>query len=219
MITIGVTGGVGSGKSEILRCLNERYSCMILMSDDAAKELELPGRALYGPLVELLLQYGGEEENGQPLLLEDGSISKPVMAARIFRDPELLQKVNKTVHPVVNQYILDEIDRERAAGEKEFFILESALLVENGYDKILDSMWYVYCRESVRYERLRTSRGYSDEKIRSMIGRQVPEETFRSHCDVVIDNTGGLYEPGGAVEQIDAAIGKLRERMAAEGRS
>ena len=144
MITIGVTGGVGSGKSEILKYLENNYNCRILMSDNAAKELEVPGGAPYEPLLSLLgrdRREGGEEP---PLTLENGEIDKQEMARRIFADPLLLSDINALVHPAVNRYIQEEIEREREAGERTFFILESALLIENGYDRILDSMWYIY---------------------------------------------------------------------------
>lgn len=215
MITIGVTGGVGSGKSEILKYLKDRYNCRILMSDNAAKDLEQPGGVLYEPLVKLLSET--EEASGQrgELLLPNGEIDKQEMAARIFSDPELLKKINELVHPAVNQYILEEIDRERTASEYEFFILESALLIENSYDRNLDSMWYIYCEESVRIERLKRSRGYSDEKIRSIMSRQVSEDVFRSHCDTVIDNTGEFTAEQGAASQVDAAISRLRDRFGA----
>ena len=215
MITIGVTGGVGSGKSEILKYLKDRYNCRILMSDNAAKYLEQPGGVLYEPLVKLLSET--EEAPGQrgELLLPNGEIDKQEMAARIFSDPELLKKINELVHPAVNQHILEEIDRERTASEYEFFILESALLIENGYDRNLDSMWYIYCEESVRIERLKRSRGYSDEKIRSIMSRQVSEDVFRSHCDTVIDNTGEFTAEQGAASQVDAAISRLRDRFGA----
>ena len=229
MITIGVTGGVGAGKSEILRYLENRYNCRVLLSDDAAKELELKGRALYEPLVRLLSGSGPEKEQamsdlpseereseGMPheaLLLENGEINKAEMARRIFADEKLLQKVNELVHPAVNRYILDEIERERRSGAREFFVLESALLVENGYDRIVDSMWYIYCDMEVRRERLRASRGYSDEKITRIMGNQVSEEEYRRACDIVIDNTGNLTAEDGALAQVDAAIAGLRERF------
>ena len=229
MITIGVTGGVGAGKSEILRYLENRYNCRVLLSDDAAKELELKGRALYEPLVRLLSGSGPEKEQamsdlpseereseGMPheaLLLENGEINKAEMARRIFADEKLLQKVNELVHPAVNRYILDEIERERRSGAREFFVLESALLVENGYDGIVDSMWYIYCDMEVRRERLRASRGYSDEKITRIMGNQVSEEEYRRACDIVIDNTGDLTAEDGALAQVDAAIAGLRERF------
>ena len=83
MITIGVTGGVGSGKSEILSYLEKEYNCRILMSDNAAKELEKPGGVLYGPLIELLERYAEGTDCG-PILEENGEIVKTEMARRIF---------------------------------------------------------------------------------------------------------------------------------------
>ena len=216
MITIGVTGGVGAGKSEILRYLDNNYSCRILMSDNAAKELEAPGGVLYEPLVRLLEEADIGDGSSGPLLLENGEIDKKEMAARIFSDAQLLTKINELVHPAVNEYIREEIEREKKSGEKEFFILESALLIENGYDRILDSMWYIYCEESVRSSRLKASRGYSDEKIRSIMMSQVSEDVFRSHCDTVIDNTGDFDGAGGAAVQVDKAIAGLRERFGNE---
>lgn len=216
MITIGVTGGVGAGKSEILRYLDNNYSCRILMSDNAAKELEAPGGTLYEPLVRLLEEADIGDGSSGPLLLENGEIDKKEMAARIFSDAQLLTKINELVHPAVNKYIREEIAREKKSGEKEFFILESALLIENGYDRILDSMWYIYCEESVRSSRLKASRGYSDEKIRSIMMSQVSEDVFRSHCDTMIDNTGDFDGAGGAAVQVDKAIAGLRERFGNE---
>ena len=216
MITIGVTGGVGAGKSEILRYLDNNYSCRILMSDNAAKELEAPGGVLYEPLVRLLEEADIGDGSSGPLLHENGEIDKQEMARRIFTDPQLLTKINELVHPAVNKYIREEIAREKKSGEKEFFILESALLIENGYDRILDSMWYIYCEESVRSSRLKASRGYSDEKIRSIMMSQVSEDVFRSHCDTVIDNTGDFDGAGGAAVQVDKAIAGLRERFGNE---
>ena len=211
MITIGVTGGVGAGKSEILHYLENKYNCRILLSDDAAKELEMPGGDLYGPLVTLLSGYG--PGNDRDLLLKNGEIDKAEMARRIFSDADLLRKVNELVHPAVNRYILDEIERERRSGEREFFVLESALLVENGYDRIVDSMWYIHCDEPVRRMRLKSSRGYSDEKITGIMDKQVSEEVYRRSCDIVIDNTGPFTGEDGAMAQVDAAIAGLRERF------
>ena len=148
-----------------------------------------------------------------PVFSESWDIAKAEMARRIFSDADLLRKVNELVHPAVNRYIHEEIERERKEGRREFFVLESALLVENGYDRIVDSMWYIYCDEQVRRERLKSSRGYSDEKISAIIGRQVSEEVYRRTCDVVIDNTGPLTAEEGAIAQVDAAIAGLRERF------
>lgn len=204
-----MTGGVGSGKSQILHYLENHYNARVLLSDDTARELEKPGRPLYAPLLSLLQEYGTGRENC-PLQEEDGSISTKEMAARIFRSGELLEKVNEMVHPAVNQYILDEIARERDAGQSEFFVLESALLIENHYDDLLDSMWYIYCNEGERTRRLEVSRAYSEGKIRSIMDNQLPEAVFRAHCSVVIDNSGALED---ALRQVDEAITQLREKL------
>ena len=182
MITIGVTGGVGAGKSEILRHLAEHYNSRILMSDNAAKDLEKPGGPLYEPLVSLLESEESAAGSTEALLMPDKEINKAEMARRIFADAGLLKKINELVHPA-------------------------------GYDKILDSMWYIYCHESVRAQRLKASRGYSDEKIRSIMSKQVSEEQFRKVCDVVIDNSGELEGKDGALAQVDAAIERIRRQF------
>ena len=210
MLVLGITGGVGSGKSAILTYLEEHYNCRILLSDDAAKKLEEPGEPLYAPLVSLLSVY--DEKRGRSLLTQTGEIDKAEMAARIFADASLLKKVNQLVHPAVNTYILEQIGYERARGVYEFFVLESAILIENGYRDVADSLWYVYCSEAVRRERLASSRGYTQEKITSIMKNQLSEEEFYQNCDVVIDNSGELTGENGSYAQVDRAITELRNR-------
>lgn len=199
MKLIGVTGGVGSGKSSILAYLEQHYDAAVLRSDEAAYRLESPGGMIYRPMVELLAAHGGRDL----LLAEDGTIVKREMAARIFRDPELLQKVNALVHPAVKEFILKEVERVRAEGKTKYFFLEAALLIECGYENIVDELWYIYCDPEVRRARLRESRGYSDAKIDGIMQSQLSEEAFRAHADVVIDNSG---TPGEAFRQVDAAL-------------
>lgn len=203
MIVIGVTGGVGSGKSEILSYMKEKYNSRVLLSDDAARKMEMPGGILYEPLVDLL---GASCPAGQSPVREDGSISKEVLAQCIFSDPGLLKKIDGLVHPAVKQYILDEIDRERREGIHRYFLLEAALLIENGFAQIVDSMWYIYCAPQERIRRLKESRGYSDEKIGRIMKSQLSEEEFRRYSDTVIDNSGDFADTAG---QVDRALKKL----------
>jgi dephospho-CoA kinase len=86
--------------------------------------------------------------------------------------------------------------------------VEAALLIENGYDKIVDELWYVYASEESRRLRLKASRGYSDEKIDDILGKQLDDATFREHCSFVIDNSGELSK---ASEQIDNKIGEWKK--------
>ncbi len=110
MKLIGVTGGVGAGKSEILNYMQANYNCRILLADDAARALEAPGGAIYEPLIRLLEEYpAADPASGQvpaAITMEDGRINNPEMARRIFSEPDLLNKVNQLVHPAVKKYIL-----------------------------------------------------------------------------------------------------------------
>lgn len=185
MKLIGITGGVGAGKSQLLSYIEENCNCRILLADQAAHIVKEPGQPCYARLVELL---------GADILQEDGFIDKQKMAAAIFSEEELLLKVNGIIHPAVKEYILLEIQKEREAGKKDAFFVEAALLIEDGYERILDELWYIYADQEVRKARLKASRGYSDEKAEQIIGSQLSDEEFRKHCKVVIDNSRSLSD-------------------------
>jgi dephospho-CoA kinase len=133
---IGVTGGVGAGKSEILNYMKSNYNCRILLADEAARALEAPGGAIYQPLISLLEEYpAADPATGKalaPITLEDGRINNPEMARRIFTEPDLLKKVNNLVHPAVKEYILSTFAKEQEIGRLDFFVVEAALLIECG---------------------------------------------------------------------------------------
>lgn len=196
MRVIGITGGVGAGKSALLSYLAEKYCCRILMADEIAHKVKEPGQACYEELVRLL---------SPEILNEDGTIHKGKMAARIFESEDLLKAVNLLIHPAVKKMILDEIAAARAEGKIDFLFVEAALLIEDGYLDIVDEMWYIYAREEVRRRRLRESRNYSDEKINAIINSQLREEEFRKYCSVVIDNSESLPA---AFHQIDKKLGE-----------
>lgn len=193
MKVIGITGGVGSGKSELLSYIKENYPCEIARADDLAKELQEPGGACYAPLADLL---------GEDVLDGDGNIIKTAMADKIFGDAGLLAKVNALIHPAVIAEILHRIETAKEKSEILLFFVEAALLIENGFDKICDEMWYIYAGEAVRRERLMRSRGYREEKIESIMKEQLSESEFRKNCQVVIDNSGSLAESAGQIDRV-----------------
>lgn len=193
MKTIGITGGVGSGKSELLSYIEEHYPCEIVRADDLAKELQGQGKACYAPLVELL---------GRAILGKDGDIDKVAMADKIFKNSALLAKVNAVIHPAVIAEILRRIELAKKNQKIKLFFVEAALLIENGFDKICDEMWYIYADESVRRARLNSSRGYSEEKTDAIMGKQLSESEFRKHCQIVIDNSGDLSESAGQIDRV-----------------
>ena len=185
MKLIGITGGVGAGKSLVLQLLQKHCRCRVLLADEVGNEVKLPGQPCYERLVELL---------GRQVLAPDGTIDRKKMAERIFADPALLEQVNGIIHPEVKRYILKQVEEERSKGEIDYFFLEAALLIECGYEAVVDELWYVHADPAVRRQRLMESRGYSDEKVRQIFDSQLSEEEFRAHCRVVIENNGDIRE-------------------------
>lgn len=185
MITIGITGGVGCGKSKILEYIKNNYNCKVILSDDVGNQVKEPGEACYEPLIKLL---------GEDIVGDNDYIDKKIMASKIFGDEELLEKVNEIIHPAVKEYILAHKKAEIEKGEIDYLFIEAALLIECGYNEHVDEMWYIYAPEEVRAERLRLSRGYSDEKIKSIMAAQLSEEQFRAGSNFVIDNGGSLED-------------------------
>ena len=177
---IGITGGVGAGKSTVLKYIEDNYRCRVIFSDDVANKIKLKGYPAYDGLVELL---------GEKVLAPDGEIDKKKMAEAIFNNEKLLKNVNNILHPAVNTYIINIIENERKLNELDFVFVEAALLIENGYRDIVDELWYVYADEEVRRQRLKSSRNYSDEKITNIFLSQLDDETFRKNADFVIDNS------------------------------
>lgn len=192
MKVIGITGGIGSGKSEVLAYLREHTRCRVIIADRLAHELEEPEGVCYGRIVALL---------GREILGADGRIDKAKMAGKIFGSAKLLAQVNAIVHPAVKEEIMAAIEAERAAGRVDYLFIEAALLIEEGYGQIVDEMWYIHVDEQTRRERLKRSRGYSDGKIDSIIKEQLAEAEFYRHCSTVIDNSGTLQSTFGQIDQ------------------
>jgi dephospho-CoA kinase len=195
---IGITGGVGAGKSAVLGYIEENYNARVIYSDNVANDIKKKGYPAYDELLALL---------GDKILDDTGEIDKKKMAAAIFGNEKLLSSVNNILHPAVNTFIINIIDNEREKGELDFVFVEAALLIENGYKNFVDELWYVYADESTRRKRLKESRGYTDEKIDKIFGSQLDDKTFRENADFVIDNSKNLEE---ATMQIDKKIGEWK---------
>lgn len=183
MKIIGITGGVGCGKSEVIRYIMKKYNCYVIFADDVAKQLQQKGNLCYDRIVELL---------GKEILSTDGEIDKGKMAAKIFANESLLERVNEIIHPAVYDFVLERIAEHKEKSEIDFFIIEAALLIECGYGKIVDEMWYVYTEDEIRRERLKKSRGYSDEKISQIFSSQLSYEEFKNASSFIVDNNDSV---------------------------
>ena len=192
---LGITGGVGAGKSTVLSYLEKRYGARVILCDDVARMLQEPGKACYEPMKELL---------GEDVLRMDGGFNRKLVAERVFADEEMLKRLNGIVHPAVKKYVTDEINKADQAGAVSLMVVEAALLLEDHYDLICDEIWYIYTAPEARIRRLQESRGYSGERIRHMMKNQKSDGFFREHCQFVVDNSSDNVE--NTYEQIDKGL-------------
>ena len=196
MKVIGITGGVGAGKSEILKYLKEKYKAVVIEADKVGHLLMEPGGACYYSIVE---KFGSSILNG------DQTINRTKLGKVVFADEALLKELNKIIHPRVKSHIVSEIAKERAYHRTDLFVVEAALLIEDHYDVVCDELWYIHTDEEVRGKRLKEARGYDDEKIASICANQKSPAEFRSACQVVIDNSGDLAD---TYRQIEEQLGR-----------
>ena len=184
MKIIGITGGVGSGKSAVLEHLSSEYQAVVYLSDDVARNLQQKGEICYEQIV---------AHFGNGILAADGQIDRAALAKIVFSDEAELLVLNQIVHPAVRTFFINAIEEHRQAGTA-YLIIEAALLLENNYDEICDEIWYIHTSEEVRRIRLKASRGYDDEKITNIMASQLPEKEFFERCDAVIENSGDFEE-------------------------
>lgn len=178
---LGITGGIGSGKSTVTDVLKNRYGFRILKTDDMAKELELPGHIVYERL---------KEEFGEGILMQkDGPIDKEAFAALIYSDDDALEKANGIIHPAVWAEVgrlTEDCKGNMLTGPHA--AVETAL-PNDYFENLCDEIWYIHVDREVRIKRLMEDRGYTYEKCVGIISNQMSEEAFRSMADEVIDNS------------------------------
>lgn len=199
MKVIGITGGVGSGKSRVLSFIEERFAAVVCQADQVAWKLQEPGEACYFQIVERF---------GTQILNEDQTINRKQLGQIVFANRTDLEELNRIMHPAVKAYIKEQITYEKERGSR-LFVLEAALLLEDNYGAICDELWYIYSDEQKRRVRLKESRGYSDEKMDAMMASQSAEAVFRRECDVVIDNSGQFEQTCIQIENAIEALGEL----------
>jgi dephospho-CoA kinase len=187
MLRVGLTGGIGCGKSTVAGVMHER-GCHVLDADRIAHQLIEPGQPAYDIVV---------REFGRQILAADGRIDRSRLAAVVFADPPRLARLNAILHPRV----LEELDRQFAEIEKRdphgVAVAEAALLIESGYHERLDRVVVVWCRPEQQRERLTEpsfGRGMSREEAERRMNAQMNLAEKRRHADEEIDGSGTLEE-------------------------
>ena len=184
MKIIGVTGGVGAGKSTVLNYLEKRYGAKLILADLVGHEVMEPGHEAYEQVVKVF---------GQEIVSEDKTIDRKVLGAIVFADEKKRMILNRIIHPAVRQEILRRLE-EAELSHLSYVVVEAALFLEENYDAFCDETWYIYTDEKIRRQRLKESRGYSDERIDQIFHSQKTHEEFQKRCLFMIDNNGSEEE-------------------------
>lgn len=198
MILIGLTGGIGSGKSTVAS-LFEAHGAVVIDADRITKALQRPGEAVFRDMV---------DHFGTGILLPDGTLDRAAVAERVFADADELAALNRIVHPAVGAEIAQRL--QDLAETDRLVILDVPLLVESGRDD-LAALVVVDVEPDVAIHRLVAHRGMDADDARARMRHQAARADRLARADLVIDNHGSLAD---LERQVDAAVAWVREQHA-----
>lgn len=182
---IGLTGGIASGKSSVLRWLIEQ-GCTCLDSDQLARQIVEPGQPALNKIVAL---FGAE------ILQPDGQLNRKLLGQRIFADAELREKLNAVTHPAIIDRLIEGTVAKRASGIAfPPLILDIPLLFEGGLSDLADQNWLVWVAPDTQMQRLMQRDQLGEQEARQRLAAQLPLDEKRALADWVIDNDGSWQE-------------------------
>lgn len=190
---IALTGGAGSGKSYVSDILRNDLGYTVIDSDLTAKKLMEKGQTVYREVVKAF---------GTGYLDESGNIDRKKLAETVFNSAEKLEKLNSITHPAVINAIKKQVQDDTG----EYVFVESAIALTSGYSDFCDLIWLVWTEKETRVRRLKDTRNYSDEKIRSLFKNQPQDDVVRKASDAIIDNPPGCKKEY-IIKQIQNLIG------------
>lgn len=199
MKKIGLTGGIGSGKSTVARLLDDA-GIPVVDADQLAREVVEPGQPALAELA---------EEFGDDLLNEDGSLNRGLLAERAFVDKQHTEKLNAITHPAIRKLTAQRFAEYEAAGAQAV-IYDMPLLIDLGMHESMDLTVVVSTTEENRIQRLGAARGIKEADARNRIAAQVDEDTRRAAADVIIDNNG-------AEANLEPQVSDLADRIRSLG--
>jgi dephospho-CoA kinase len=201
MLTVGLTGGIGSGKSTVADLLVQRKAVLI-DADRIAREVVVPGGAAYRPLVERF---------GTAVLAPDGTLDRAALAAVAFADADSLAALNAITHPAIGVVMAER--RAAEEGTDHVVVLDIPLLKPAHRDQMsLDVVVVVDCPVDVAVERLVEQRGFSREDAEARVAAQVGREERLSGADLVIDNSSDRAHLVAEVDRVWAALDAWPQR-------
>ena len=183
MLKVGLTGGIGSGKSAVSAELSS-YGAAVIDADAIARQVVEPGTP---GLSEVVAEFG------ERVLAEDGGLDRAVLGEIVFADQDRLARLNAIVHPRVGERSGRLMEEALAAGT-EIVVYDVPLLVENGLGSLYDVVVVVDAPDEVRVERVCRDRGMPREQVRARIRAQADRDTRLAAADLVVDNSGSRDE-------------------------
>lgn len=184
MKIIGLTGGIGSGKSSVAGALRER-GALIIDADKVAHQIMEPGRPAWHDIVQAF---------GKEILNEDQTINREKLGAIVFNEPEKLEKLNQITHPRVMESFKESLREIRHTNPYAIVFLEIPLLYETRSERICDEVWVVWVDRETQIERLMERNSYTREEAIMRIDAQMSLDEKARMADVVLDNRGSLEE-------------------------
>ena len=203
MLTVGLTGGIATGKSHVLSLL-EKLGCYVVDSDALAHAAISSGQPAYSEIV---------EEFGDRVLGPDGSIDRARLGQIVFADSEARARLNAIVHPRVfaaQTRWFDEVRARQPIDKDTIAVVDAALLIETGAYRRFDCLVVVHCRPEIQLERLMARNHLSREEALKRVESQMPSAEKLKYADFEIDTSGTFEETRQQVEELYA---KLKERL------
>ncbi|MAQ12241.1 MAG: dephospho-CoA kinase [Dehalococcoidia bacterium] len=191
MMVIGLTGSIGTGKSEAARQL-EALGASIISADQVGHEAYTPNTEAWEQVVAAF---------GDDILQDDGEIDRRKLGAVVFSDPGQLEKLNQIMHPRMARMVADKIEELRDQGV-EVVVVEAALLFEAGWDSLVEEVWVTDSTEQVVIERLKQRNGMSEEEARKRISSQMGRTERLERSDYVIENSGDMATLGNTIKEL-----------------
>jgi dephospho-CoA kinase len=183
VLVLGLTGGIGTGKSEVTRAL-AGLGASVIDADRVGHEAYRPHQGIWQEVVQAF---------GEEILSPDGEVDRKALGAIVFSQPDARAKLNSIMHPWMAQEIERQIDQLRQDGV-EVVVLEAALLIEAGWQGLVDELWVTMADEDEAVLRVSLRSGLSEEQVRGRMATQMPVAEKVEQADVVIDNSGSLEE-------------------------
>ncbi len=183
MLVIGLTGGIGTGKSEVSRLL-ESLGAALINADRIGHEAYTPHTETWNLVVNAF---------GEGILQESGEIDRRKLGAIVFSDPEEMAKLNGIMHPRMARMVSDRIDSLREDGA-EVAVVEAAVLFEAGWETLVDEVWSTDSPVEAVVERLQAARGIDPEEAQKRVASQMDREERLGRSDVVVDNSGDVTD-------------------------